>query len=772
MEDWMAMRQQQALKWLNNAMPPFKRRCIWLTSFLLMTGITTSSLCLAAGQEAQDFNFAEIKTPHAASPAVSQKARPENNKSAGIKPVKAKPVKARPAGSKPAEVKPVEAKAAGSKSAEVMPVEIKPAENTAIENIKTEKPVIASHPADQKKPDTAVLNFVDANLMDIVRVVGEITGENFIVGPGISARITIQTAKPVPKKDVFGIFESILDVQGLSAVKTGDYYKIVQAATAKQRSVDVRSDRDIDAVPPGDRVITQIVPIEFISVGELIPVLQPLVSPAGSVQNYAKANTLVVTDIASGIKKILDIIKVLDTDAFKRMNISIEPVNVDVKTLHKELTEILSALGIGKEPGQLAIIPIERLNSLVMFATNEALLNQVKEWIKKLDLTTTSGMSSRIYYVKNDKASTLKAILDQIYGGKTASAAGEPVKQPSSEAGGSRQASSGAQGQSQAAKQDAVGGNVRIFLYEPSNALIIQASQADYQNVLNTLKDLDHPSKQVLIDALIAEVKLDETTKFGIQWSLLSGNTNIQQNTGIAAAALKDPAGSISPTPPIGTASPAGLTVFATDASRFFGIIQAMASTGKLNVLSNPHIVVKNYEKASINIGSDEPIATQSTQTPVTGTAGLVQNIEYRKTGVLLTVTPNITEDGVVAMSVRQEVSDKSTDRTVGSSLYPSFTKREAETSVVAKDGETLVIGGLIQEKKDDSSSGIPFLSDIPFLGYLFKYTTHTIGKTELVILITPKIIGTSAQALSVTEEMKNKLKGLKELLRATSDEN
>ncbi len=616
------------------------------------------------------------------------------------------------------------------------------------------------------------MNFVDANLMDIVRVVGEITGENFILGPGISARITIQTAKPVPKKDVFGIFESILEVHGLSAVRNGDYYKIVQAATAKQRSVDVRSDKDIDAVPPGDRVITQIVPIEFISVGDLIPVLQPLVSPAGSVQNYAKANTLLVTDIASGIKKILDIIRVLDTDAFKRMNISIEPVNgVDVKILHKELTEILSALGIGKETGQLAIIPIERLNSLVMFAANAALLNQVKEWITRLDLTTTSGMSSRIYYVKNDKASTLKAILDQIYGGKTASPVAEPSKQPS-EAGASRQASSGAQGSAQAAKQDAGGGNVRVFLYEPSNALIIQASQADYQNILNTLKDLDHPSKQVLIDALIAEIKLDETTKFGIQWSLLSGNTNIQQNAGIIPATLKDPAGTISPTPPIGAASPAGLTVFATDASRFLGIIQTMGSAGRLNVLSNPHIVVKNYEKASINIGSDEPIATQSTQTPVTGTAGLVQNIEYRKTGVLLTVTPNITEDGVVAMSVRQEVSDKSTDRTVGSSLYPSFTKREAETSVVAKDGETLVIGGLIQEKKDNSSSGIPFLMDIPYLGYLFKYTTHTVGKTELVILITPRIIGTPAQALSVTEEMKNKLKGLKELLHATTEKN
>lgn len=614
---------------------------------------------------------------------------------------------------------------------------------------------VQGHPAAGKEDDVVVLNFGDANLMDIIRTIGEITGENFMLAPGVSGKITIQTAKPVHKKDVFAIFESILEVNGLSAVKTGSYYKILQSSSAKQRSIEIRGAKDLESVPPGDSLITQIIPIEFVSANDIVPVLQPMISPAGSIYNYSKANTLILTDISSNIRKALDIIKLLDVDAFKRMEIAVIPVaSVEIKTLHKELSDVLSALGLGKDPGQLALIPIERLNSLIVFSSNDELLVSVKEWIARLDQSNSTGVSTHIYYVQNDKASNIKTILDQLIGGKS-SAASTVEPQPS--------ASSTSTANAQPKYDGNAGAGMKIHLYEPTNALIIQSSQSDYQNILRTIKELDQPPKQVLIDAFIAEVKLDETTKYGIQWSVLSGNANIQQNTGLVSSTLADPRSAIST--PIGVSAPAGLSVFATDASRFFGVIQAMASVGKLNVLSNPHIVVKNYEKASINIGSDEPIATQSTQTAVTGTSGLIQNIEYRKTGVILTVTPHITEGGMVSMNIRQEVSDKSTDRTVGSAVYPSFTKREAETSVVAKDASTLVIGGLIQEKKDDSSSGIPFLSKIPLLGHLFKYTTYTEGKTELVIMITPRIIGNPEQAATVSDEMKAKLGGLKELL-------
>lgn len=607
-----------------------------------------------------------------------------------------------------------------------------------------------------------VLNFSDASLKDILRTVADITKENFILAPGVSARISVQTTKPVPRKDVFGIFESILEVNGLSAVKTGSYYKIVPSPTAKQKGLEISDARSAAEIPPGDRMMNLVVPVEFASAGDLAQIIKPMLSAAGAIVNQPKANTLVITDTATNLKGYLDIIATLDVDAFKRMSIAIVPAsNVDVKTLSKELSDILGALGLGKDSTQLAIVPLERLNSLVVFAAGPELLASAKEWVVRLDAAPVGeGQSINIYYVQNDKASNIKNLLDQLIGVKKSAAsiaATALANQPP-------QATAAAAVTKDQARTEAGSEEIKIFIYEPNNAIVILSSRRDYQNLLVTIKELDRPPKQVLINALIAEVKLDEGTKYGVQWSALTGDVNIQQNTGIVSSVINNPNANI--IAPIGAASPTGLMAFATDARRFFGVIQAMASAGKVNVLSNPHIVVKNYEKASINVGSDEPVATQATQTAVTGTAGLVQTIEYRKTGVILTVSPQITEGGMVAMTIRQEVSDKSTDRTVGNALYPSFTKREAETSIVARDKETIIIGGLMQEKNDSTRTGVPLLSRIPILGSLFSYTSKTYAKTELVILLTPSVLANPEQAATATDEFRKKVGGLKDLLK------
>lgn len=622
-----------------------------------------------------------------------------------------------------------------------------------------------TRPAQHQDRGTVVLNFTDASLRDILRTVSDITGENFILAPGVSARISVQTSKPVQKKDVFGIFETILEVNGLAAVKTDQYYKIVPSQVAKQHGLEIFEKPD--GIPAGARVMNMVVPVEFVSASDILQLLKPTVSAAGSVAVYQRANTLIITDTASNVKGYLDMISVIDVDAFKKMKIEVvQANNVDVKTLHRELSEVFSALGYGKDSAQLMAVPIERLNSLIILSSSDALLSSAKEWIGRLDQTSSAETSSvHIYYVQNDKATVVSAILEQVYGGKKPASQASRTQQGNAQPAAATQLAAAIQPQTRGDAGSAE--DVKIYVYEPSNALIIQSSQRDYQNILVTLKELDRPPKQVLIDALIAEVKLDDSLKYGIQWSMLSGNANIQQNTGLFPSTIANPAGSIAA--PIGLAAPTGLSVVATDASRFFSALQALSTHGKVNVLSNPHILVKNYEKASINVGSDEPVATQSAQTAVTGTSGLIQNIEYRKTGIILTVIPQITEGGMVSMTVRQEVSDKSTDRTVGNAVYPSFTKREAETSVVAKDGEPLVIGGLIQDRTDLTISGIPILSKIPILGALFRSTSDISGKTELVILITPRVIKNSEQAATVSTEVKERLEGLKEMLKKSN---
>ena len=609
-------------------------------------------------------------------------------------------------------------------------------------------------------PGTAVLNFNEAGIRDILRTVGELTGKNFILAPGVNARISVQTAHPVPREDVFGIFEALLEVNGLAAVRSGQYYKIVPAANARQHSVTASGEFGNGNPAPAEGMTSLVVPVEFISANDLVTVLKPMVSAAGSVTAVPRSNTIIITDTAPSVKNHLELIRLLDVDAFERFDVSIMPLkNVDVKTMHRELTEVLGALGMGKDSPQLMVIPIERLSSLVIISAPGGPRESVARWIESLDVPSSSESSSlHIYYVKNDKASNLKSLLEQIYEGKKAvavatasSAAGQPL------------AAAEAQAVTKSVSMTYDQG-INIYIYEPANALVLRSSHGEYMSILEILKELDRPPRQVLIDALIAEVKLDESTRFGIQWSILSGDFNIQQNTGLFSSVISNPRAAIQA--PLGVAAPAGLTVFATDSSRFFSAIQALATEGKVDILSNPHVVVKNYERASISVGSDEPVSTQSSQTAVTGTSGIIQNIEYRKTGVILTVVPHITDAGMVALSIRQEVSDKSTDRTIGNATYPSFAKREAETSVVARDKETLVIGGLIQERFDNSSSGIPFFSKVPLIGNLFKSSTKSRSKTELVILLKPTVLSNPEDAAIATREFRDKLKAVKRQLK------
>lgn len=581
-------------------------------------------------------------------------------------------------------------------------------------------------PSSQEQPGTIVLNFEDADLKDVLQTIGEITGENFIIAPGVTAKITVQTSKPILTRDVFGIFESIIEVYGLSAIKAGAFYKIVPSNTARQRSIEILQGKDAKGLPSGDRIVTQVVPIEFISANDLFPILQPMLSPAGNIMNYPKANTLIIADILSNIKKILDITEILDVDTFKKMQIEVFTLkNTTTRTIQKELTDIITPLGIG----QFALIPLERFNSIVVFSPSSRLIESIREWIERLDRNVSEDAAPiHFYYVKNDKAANIKALLEQIF----------ILRPPPT---GVR-----------------IEGEIRLYTYDPANALLIQATPNDYNTIMETIKKLDNQPKQVLIEALIAEVSLSDSTNFGIQWSILSGNVNAQGpnpsiigSSALTMGTLPKPS-SLSP--------PSGLSFLVTDSSKFFSIIQALASEGKVNILSNPHIVVKNNDKAFINVGKDIPVATQSQQTSITGTTGIIQNIEYKKTGVILTVAPQINEERGVILNIKQEVSDIAENITVGQTgfTYPSFTKRESETTVITKDGEALVIGGLIKEDKRESYTGIPLLMDIPILGYLFRYTTHSTARTELVILLIPKVMDGNAEAANITEEFKKRV--------------
>lgn len=622
-------------------------------------------------------------------------------------------------------------------------------------------------PPVEKKETFVLLNFDDADLKDIISLVSEATGTNFIIAPGAAARITIHSAVKIPASELFPIFESILEMNALAAVKSGHFYKIVTGAAARQKALEIYKGRDLSAIPAEDRLMTQIVPVEFIPVSEATTLLQPMISPIGVITPNTRNNLLIITDVASNIRRLIEILREVDVSAFEGTRIRLfTPQNVDVKTLHKELTDILNALALGKEG--ISLIPLERLNKLIIFSPSEKLLQTIEEWVKKLDEEVApSGIAAFVYPIQNVKAKEIAEVLKIIYekeGVKPVTPTPIPTPRPATP-------TLPTPAQRPTPKVEAPEarpvGEIKIVVYEPTNSLVILASPADYKQIVETIKKLDIYPQQVLIETLIAEITLDETTQFGIQWKILSqdkvklwGETHTFEGT----TALNIG------TTGIGLAT-SGFSYLLYEAGRVTAAIHALASEGKVNVLSSPHIVVRDNEEAKINVGTEEPIATKFTQVTIGTTQQTLPEIQYRTTGVILTVKPQINEMKAVVLDITQEVSELGASRTIAGTTFPSFTKREAKTTITAEDKQTIVIGGLIREIKDKAYEGIPILSDIPLLGYLFRFTTTKVKKTELIILMTPHVVTSKEEADLITEEFKEKVKTLKRPLRRIEKE-
>ena len=304
---------------------------------------------------------------------------------------------------------------------------------------------------------------------------------------------------------------------------------------------------------------------------------------------------------------------------------------------------------------------------------------------------------------------------------------------------------------------------IRFVADEVTNAIIVTTYPRLWREIEDTIKKLDKMPRQVLIEVLAAEVTLTDDTKLGIEWAVRSGRFDVSSSpSGLLPGR---PAQSIIP---LGGAVPVGFNVFAFAADKFLAALNAMASENRVNVLSNPSIMTAENRKAVINVSTSVPIVT-SQQVPVatggiTGNA-ITQTVEYRDAGIILTVTPRIGEQGTVALDVKQEVNEVGENEPPPINS-PRFTKREAETSVVLLNNQTLVLGGLIQNKRTLVRIGIPWLSRIPILGYLFGSVEHKIEKTELLLLITPRAVGTALDAARITDQMRRATPELEQSIR------
>jgi general secretion pathway protein D len=622
--------------------------------------------------------------------------------------------------------------------------------------------------AKPKEESYIILNFDNAELKDVINTVGTITNENFILSPGIDARITIHSAKKIPVSQVMNIFEAVLEVNGMSLVRSGEFFKIVSAATAKQKPTSIEKGRSLDAISDVDRQITQIIPVEYVPVNEIGNILKPLLSQTGSVITDSRNNLLIVNDYSSSIRRLVAVLNEIDVDAFSNTRmIFFQPKYSDVITLSNELTEVLDALNLTREG--IALVPIDRINSLVVFSASQSLLKTVQGWMVKLDEEVKTGQTIFVHPVQNVKAEQIADILNTLY---VTDEGARTTRRTQTQKGKKGATAAQRTARRRTDTQKTSGSRVEIITFEPTNSLVILAPPGIYRDMVQTIKRVDTYPREVLIEAIVAEVQLGDGLQYGIQWSHLDkiSDSGDDYKTLLQSRASNAPSLPALLAPNfaenLGAGPSSGLSYVIFKPEKLLALIHALSSEAEVNILSSPRLLVRDQEEANIEVGSDIPTATSTTQSTTADT--LTQNIEYRKTGVLLKIKPTISEERTVVLDVEQEVSSLGENLQVGQegNTFPSFDTTKTKTSIIVPDNQSIIIGGIIQEELRDSYQGIPVLSKIPILGHLFRYTVQNKAKKELVIMITPRVVANQAEADRLTLDYMEKLKDLKDFLK------
>jgi general secretion pathway protein D len=625
-------------------------------------------------------------------------------------------------------------------------------------------------PSMPKTGQGVVFNFDNADLYEVIRVIGEILRINYIIDPRVKGVVNIHTSGPISSEDAFPIFQSILRLNGATAVKKDDVYEIIPFSDGKKTSSFFSATREPGKPPSEEKYTIQIVSVKYIPVAEVSKMIKPFLSDGADIIEHPPNNILIIGDLASNVKKSLDIIELFDIDIFTDLRVRIYPIlNSDVNEVAKEMEKIFSSFEVSTKSGRgvgITFTPITRINSLLVISSIPSIFEKVERWLKELDRIPTEGskFSVFVYYVQNAKAKDLAEVLKPAFTAgkdKKGEFKEKTVEQPP----GQRSVRpSPTPPTPQAAPTEEGGavpvGEINIVVDETNNALVIRAFPRDYRSILETIKKLDIYPKQVLIEVFLAEITLDDANKFGIEWArFISSNPPKAQEL-----ILNSPP----PTDPFGQALAAGTNLrysIVELGGRVAAAINAAASDNRLKVVSSPHILASNNKEAKIQVGSSQPILTNTYSTGITTTTGtgvVEGTIEYKDIGIILVVTPRISDGGLVSMEISVENSTVATTSLGTLPSIPVFNKRTAKTVLSVMEGQSIVIGGLIQDTKNETKSGIPLLSKIPILGALFGYQTYSMGRTELILMMTPHVIADLDQSNAVTREFRQKVEGIK----------
>jgi general secretion pathway protein D len=624
------------------------------------------------------------------------------------------------------------------------------------------------------------MDFTDVELPVLIKFISEQTKKNFIFDERVQGKITIISPRRVTLEEAYDVFLYVLQAKGFTTVSQGNTIKIVAAREARQDTIRTGVSKDTASA----EFITRLVPLQYLESTEVVPLLTPLVSKDGMVTAFGSSNTLLLIDSRANIDRILTILGEVDNEGTPGI-LRVYPLAYAIATdVAKTLTSIYLEGGQappipgGRAPraGQVRLargpavkfLPDTRTNSLIVLAGKE-MQDDVADLLKKIDIPASAGSGKiNVYYLENADAEEVSKVLASLSKERTGTGgAGAPPVPP----GGRTPAPATATGAAVVSAE--LEGGVKVTADKATNALIIVASANDYETLVGVIRKLDIRRRQVFVEAAILEINIDKALDVGVEWrgavqtgggetgaviggtnfdfqgninnlftSLATGNPLIFPGTGLIGAGI---GGSV--TLPDGTKIPA-----------IAAVLRAAQTHNNLKVLSSPHLLTQNNKEAEIIVGENVPFITSQSRDS-TNLANVINTVERKDVGITLRITPHIHESEFVSMDIYQESSAlKDSTLLQTSEVGPTTTKRSAKTTVLVKSGDTMIIGGMMQETVTKNVSKVPLLGDIPLLGYLFKFTSNSKKKTNLVILLTPHIIQEPGEISRSLEERQRRL--------------
>ncbi len=615
------------------------------------------------------------------------------------------------------------------------------------------------------------MDFENVDIRVVIKYISDLTGKNFIIDQNVRGPVTVISPTKIPLDEVYKVFESILEVRGFVTVPSGKVIKIASKKDASQRNIALSVGDNLEQIVPEDTIVTQLIPLQYASVEKIRTALGQLFSKDSSVIAYPTNNTLIVTDISSNIHRLVQIIKELDIPGYET-KITVVPIRyAAAETLASELSQVIEEAG--EVPGapptprrrqrdqlqssekNLKIIPDDRTNSLIILANDDD-TRRVLDLIKRLDIET-ERTNIHVYFLKNSNAEDMAKVLNNIV-----------------------------------SKRKPQGGDEPVLISEDkgTNALIIDATQESYGDVVKIIQKLDVVRDQVLVEVLIAEINYDKTFELGVEWidmdnngqgfpdvsAMKAGRSNAEgfaQSVFTGSLASWASAGEGRSSPGVNGISLGFVQKMAgsgTSLPDFAVMLHALQTNEDINVLATPQVLTMDNEEAKIKVVQNIPYVTKLETN--TNNDNYLQNIEYKDVGIELTITPHISKSQMVRMEIHQKISSLVGGTEVsGVQLTPKTFDRETETMVVVKDNHTIVIGGLIRDDYAQGEDKIPILGDIPLLGNLFRSNSTKKEKINLLIFITPRVVRTTQQIADLTNLKRHNSPEVNALMKSQEDE-